>query len=170
MKLKMSQIISDTFLAFKGSIIPFLYSFQTRFNEKLYWKRRFYCQNHKTGILKILYLILLRRTEASMCADTGLGLNTPESPMSRISSPLNLPHRLNGIVIGRNVIIGDNVTIYQHVTIAEADPSKKTIIGDNVMIGAGAVILRNVVIGNNVKIGANAVVLNDIPQGGGSSR
>lgn len=31
------------------------------------------------------------------------------------------------------------------------------------MIGAGAVILGNIVIGDNVKIGANAVVIKDIP-------
>ena len=36
-------------------------------------------------------------------------------------------------------------------------------IGNNCMIGAGAVILGNIVIGDNVKIGANAVVLKDIP-------
>jgi serine O-acetyltransferase len=38
-------------------------------------------------------------------------------------------------------------------------------IGDNVIIGAGAKILRGVTIGNNVKIGANAVVVEDIPNG-----
>jgi len=86
-----------------------------------------------------------------MCADTGLGLNTAESPMCNIDSPLILPHRLNGIIIGRNVHIGKNVTIYQHVTIAEADPKKHTIIEDNVMIGTGAVIIRNVIIGRNHK-------------------
>ncbi len=36
-------------------------------------------------------------------------------------------------------------------------------VGDNVMIGAGAVILGNIKIGNNVQIGANAVVTHDIP-------
>ena len=36
------------------------------------------------------------------------------------------------------------------------------IIGNNVLIGAGAKILRGKV-GNNVKIGANAVVVKDIP-------
>lgn len=36
-------------------------------------------------------------------------------------------------------------------------------IGDNCMIGAGAVILGNIRIGNNVRIGANAVVTHDIP-------
>lgn len=54
-------------------------------------------------------------------------------------------------------------TIFQHVTIAESNKEKNTIIGENVSIGAGAVILNNPRIGNNVKIGANAVVLADVP-------
>ena len=37
------------------------------------------------------------------------------------------------------------------------------VIGDNVMIGAGAVIIGDISIGNNVRISANAVVLSDIP-------
>lgn len=61
--------------------------------------------------------------------------------------------------------IGDNVTIFQHVTIAESDKNKITIIEDNVMIGAGAVILNNAHIGKGAKIGANAVVLTDVPAG-----
>lgn len=65
-------------------------------------------------------------------------------------------------------VIGSNCKIFQSVTIG----SKWTngfctgdapYIGDNVMIGAGAVILGNITIGNNVIIGANAVVLRDIP-------
>ena len=37
------------------------------------------------------------------------------------------------------------------------------VIGDNVLIGAGAKVLSGVKIGDNVKIGANAVVIEDIP-------
>lgn len=37
------------------------------------------------------------------------------------------------------------------------------VIGNNVHIGAGAVLLGDISIGNNVFIGANAVVLEDIP-------
>lgn len=143
-----------------------IHNFQSCFNERLYWKRRIYCQNHGSSFLKYLYLILLRRMENRQCADTGLGLNTSGSPMCIIESPLKLPHRLNGIIIGRNVHIGKNVTIYQNVTIAEADPSRQTIIGDNVIIGAGACIIRNIIVGDNAKIGANAVIINDIPSGG----
>ena len=36
-------------------------------------------------------------------------------------------------------------------------------IGDNVYIGVGAKVLGNIRIGNNVKIGANAVVIKDVP-------
>ena len=36
-------------------------------------------------------------------------------------------------------------------------------IGDNVIIGAGARIFGGVIIGNNVSIGANAVVVHDVP-------
>lgn len=145
-----------------------LYNFQTKFNEKSYWKKREYCQNHN-NLISHLFLINLRRIENTQCANTGLGLGIPGKPMCRIDGKLNLPHRLNGITIARNVVIGKNVTIHQHVTIAEDDSTKETIIEDNVVIGAGAVILNNVHIGKGAKIGANAVVTKNIP-GGGVSR
>lgn len=37
------------------------------------------------------------------------------------------------------------------------------VIGDNVTIGAGAIILGGVRIGNNVNIGAGAIVVDDVP-------
>ncbi|HZF70599.1 acyltransferase [Sulfuricurvum sp.] len=42
---------------------------------------------------------------------------------------------------------------------------QKTIIGDNVFLGANAVILPGVTIGDNVIIGAGSVVTKDIPNG-----
>ena len=51
----------------------------------------------------------------------------------------------------------------QQVTIAGGSETAKVIIGDNVMIGAGAKIIGPCRIGNNVKIGANAVVAKDVP-------
>jgi serine O-acetyltransferase len=70
------------------------------------------------------------------------------------------------VVIGPKVVIGDNVTIHQNVTLGAKSNGESYVsptIGNNVMIGAGAVILGNVNIGNNVWIGANAVVLSDVP-------
>ena len=74
------------------------------------------------------------------------------------------PHAGSGVVIHRNSIIGENCTILQNVTIGGKKGSERVpIIGNNVMIGAGAVVLGEVKIGDNVNIGANSVVTKDIP-------
>ena len=59
--------------------------------------------------------------------------------------------------------IGKNLHVFQNVTIGSRNTPATPIIGDNVTIGAGAVVLGDIKIGNNVKIGANAVVVDDIP-------
>ena len=66
-----------------------------------------------------------------------------------------------GVVMHKNTVIGKNCCIRQHVTIAGGRGAP--IIGDNVEINAGAVIVGPVHIGNYVRIGANAVVIQDIP-------
>ena len=113
------------------------------------------------GIL-IFVLILVRRIESKKCSSTGPG---PAGDCCVFLDKPHLLHGLNGIVLARNVQIGKNVTILQHVTIEEADKQKTTIVEDDVLIGAGAVILNNVRIGKGAKIGANAVVTKDVPQG-----
>lgn len=112
------------------------------------------------GVKRKIAVLLCRRIEAKKCSTTGTG---PIGDSCMLKEPLILPHGLSGIIIARNVEIGKHVAIYQHVTIAESDKQKKTIIDDNVIIGAGAVILNNPHIGKGAKIGANAVVLTDIP-------
>lgn len=133
-------------------LMDLIHSFQDRFDYSTYWKRRLYIQNHN-NLLKYLYIIWLRRVENSMNSSTGIGIGSEKSPCCLLLGKLNLPHRLNGIIIARNVIIGKNVTIFHNVTIAECDVSKKTIIEDNVLIGTGAVILNNVRIGKGSKLG-----------------
>ena len=73
-----------------------------------------------------------------------------------------LPHGLHGVYISRFAEIGNGCWIYQNVTIGEVNRLAPKI-GDNCLIGAGAVIIGNVTIGNNVKIGAGAVINTDIP-------
>jgi serine O-acetyltransferase len=67
-----------------------------------------------------------------------------------------------GTVINGSSHIGKNCTILQGVTIGVVN-GKCPIIGDNVYIGAGAIIIGGVTIGNNVKIGAGAIVVDDVP-------
>lgn len=73
-----------------------------------------------------------------------------------------LPHGLHGIYISRFAEIGKDCWIYQNVTIGEVNRSAPKI-GNNCLIGAGAVIVGNITIGNNVKIGAGAVINKSIP-------
>lgn len=76
------------------------------------------------------------------------------------------PHPI-GIVIGQRVKLGKNVTIYQNVTIGSKDTlnyktSKYPIIGDNVIIYPNSIILGGITIGDNAIIGAGSLVLKDV--------
>ena len=68
--------------------------------------------------------------------------------------------------IGPNVKIGKNCTIQPGVVFGNKTekPENSTIqVGDNCYFGLGVKILGSVQIGNNVTIGANAVITKDIP-------
>lgn len=58
--------------------------------------------------------------------------------------------------------IGKNLTIYQQVTIGCSN-GQTPVIGDNCKVYCGAKIIGGIHIGNNVTIGAGAVVVKDIP-------
>lgn len=82
---------------------------------------------------------------------------------AKIGSNLKIPHP-TGIVIGPDAIIGNNCIIAQGVTIGGSfKNTKKQVVGDNTILGAGSKILGNVTIGNNCIIGANAVITKNIP-------
>lgn len=61
--------------------------------------------------------------------------------------------------------IGKHCWINQQVTIGFRGPDGKPTIGDNVRITAGAKVLGDIVVGNDVIVGANAVVVKDVPAG-----
>lgn len=84
-----------------------------------------------------------------------------------IGRRLSIHHHM-GVAVHNNVQIGDDCILRQGVTIGmlvKSDHRAAPIIGHRVDIGAGAKILGNVRIGNDVTIGANAVVVRDVPDG-----
>ena len=75
-----------------------------------------------------------------------------------------------GIVINKNVKIGKNCIIRQNVTIGNGKFYASTnrqypVLGNNVNIGAGAIIIGGITIGNDVTIGAGSIVVKDVPDG-----
>lgn len=77
---------------------------------------------------------------------------------------------VGAVVVGGNTEIGKNCDIRQGVTFGGnmgkmLEGRDQPIVGDNVLIGAGAKILGPVVVGDGALIGANAVVVKDVPDG-----
>ena len=94
-------------------------------------------------------------------------------PGAKIGKNLFIDHGM-GVVIGETSDIGDNVTIYHMATLGGIAPSidsdnqrdvkRHPTVKDNVVVGSGAQILGPVVIGKNSLIGANAVVTKNVPE------
>lgn len=61
--------------------------------------------------------------------------------------------------------IGENCWVNQQVTIGYKGKGKCPVIGDNVTITCGAKVLGDLVLGNNMVVGANAVVTKSFPKG-----
>lgn len=71
-----------------------------------------------------------------------------------------------GVVIGETTEIGENVTIFQGVTLGGTGKQKgkrHPTVGNNVIIGANAIVLGAITIGDNAKIGAASVVTKSVP-------
>lgn len=71
-----------------------------------------------------------------------------------------------GVVIGETAEIGDNVTVFQGVTLGGTGKEKgkrHPTVGNNVVVGAGAIILGAIHIGDNARIGAGSVVTKSVP-------
>lgn len=68
-----------------------------------------------------------------------------------------------GIVINPDAKIGNYCQIHQFLSIGNT-PNGTAVIGDNVWIGPHVSIVGPVKIGDNVKIGAGTVVIRDVPK------
>lgn len=112
------------------------------------------------GLVRRIYSFIY--TRYSLHHNAGIPVET------QISECPVFPHGIDGVFISKGAKIGRNCTIFHQVTIGSntLKGSKHTgtpVIGDNVLIGAGAKIIGGIHVGNNVCIGANCVVSDDIP-------
>ena len=79
---------------------------------------------------------------------------------TRIGKGLLIAHPYSTVLNAES--IGDNFSCIHCTTLGKKD-GKRPIIGDNVTIGCHACIIGGVHIGNNVIIGAGSVVVKDVP-------
>ena len=72
-----------------------------------------------------------------------------------------------GLVIGETTIVGDNCVLFHNVTLGGTGKHKgkrHPTLGNNVLVGTGAILLGPITVGDNVKIGANSFVfMKDVP-------
>lgn len=86
-------------------------------------------------------------------------------PGASIGKGVFIDHGM-GVVIGETAIVGDYSLIYQGVTLGgtgKESGKRHPSLGGNVVVGAGAKVLGNINISENVRIGAGSVVLRDVP-------
>jgi serine O-acetyltransferase len=71
----------------------------------------------------------------------------------------------HGIVIGQGARVGRRCRLYQQVTLGGDRQGAYPVLGDDVVVYAGAKVLGGVTLGDGAVVGANAVVLDDVPAG-----
>ena len=110
-----------------------------------------YCRRH---------FLLARMVSQTGRRRTGIEIH----PGAQLGPGLFIDHGM-GIVIGETAEIGANCTIYHQVTLGGTgkDTGKRhPTIGDNVLIGANAVVIEGCRVGHDAVVAAGAVVVADV--------
>ncbi len=84
------------------------------------------------------------------------------APHADLGPGLCLMHSV-GIVVGTGVVAGRNLRLYHGVTLGDGGQPGHPRLGDDVTIGAGAAVLGGITVGDRVIVGAQAVVTRDVP-------
>lgn len=143
---------------FKSFFVPSIWKFEKKMRILEYYNN---CRKDMLG--KIIYQmkkIFFERYSLK------LGFSIP---INVFGPGLCIAH-IGTLVVNENVKIGANARVHVGVNIGNYSqfdkdwkPDNTPIIGDNVYIGPGAKLFGKIKIGNNVAIGANAVVTKDVP-------
>jgi serine acetyltransferase len=116
----------------------------------------------KGGIFRVVALLYHKRNRKKFPCEI--------YPHVKIEGKIFIPHSI-GIIVGKTAVIGKGTLIFPNVVIGAAySPYRKNeigrrhaIIGKNCIIGANSTILGAITIGDNVIIGAGSIVTRDVP-------
>lgn len=114
----------------------------------------------RPALLRKLFSLLYRVLYKLVQIVTGI-----ELPCEVVLGPHFVIDHFGGIVISGYARFGAHCRIRNGVVVGLKNPHKPCAprMGDHVDIGAGAKVLGDITIGNNVSIGANAVVTRSVP-------
>jgi serine O-acetyltransferase len=127
------------------------------------WKASMWCHQHG-----------LRRPARVLKSVIFLVFGSLLEPEVRLEGHVNFAHRGLGVVIHGTTVLGDWVQIWQYATIASSNDKDASMdtgvrVGRGVVIGAHAMIIcphrRTLTIGEEAVIGAGAIVVDDVPAG-----
>jgi serine O-acetyltransferase len=85
-------------------------------------------------------------------------------PGARIGQGVFIDHGM-GVVIGETAVVGNRCLLYQGVTLGgtgKQSGQRHPVLGENVVVGAGAKVLGGISVGANTRIGAGSVLLRDV--------
>ncbi|MCD8003153.1 MAG: poly-gamma-glutamate biosynthesis protein [Clostridia bacterium] len=133
----------------------------------MYWNWRYvkllrYCEYHRNcGTPLHYFLFAINRIKKNRLG-MKIGVDIGENHVGR---GLLIYHNGSIVVNGIDLKIGENLKLHGANCIGNNGKNfDSPIIGDNVELGVGAIIIGGVTIGNNVVIAANATVINDCKQ------
>jgi serine O-acetyltransferase len=103
-------------------------------------------------LYKLLFLFIQILTGVELPCETKIGRR------------FKIEH-FGGIIVSGDAVFGDDVLIRNGVTVGLRSTGRRgsPFIGNRVDIGAGAKLLGGITVGDDVVIGANAVVIEDVP-------
>ena len=148
------------FLRSLSEELIFLIRLMQRFNQNI---ERYKDSKFLRKINSLLVFLLHKRIFRKFACDI-----TPSCKLGNV-----IFRHPTGIVIGGGAVLADGVIIHQNVTFGALrfDEKEKRgipcqqIVGQDTIIGCGAKVLGDITIGKNCIIGANAVVTKDVPDG-----
>lgn len=115
----------------------------------------------KHNIFARFAYVIVKLIQVHLANKSGIEINA----VTPIGKGLRIAH-VGNIIIAGGVKIGENCTIHQCVTIGRTFSGSKAgcpIIGNNVIIFPGAIIVGNIMVGDNSVIGANSLVIDNVP-------
>jgi serine O-acetyltransferase len=142
-----------------------LRTYEGRWHEQGFWALVVYRFGRwrygiKPRILRLPFSLLYKIFYK--CVQVATGIELPCE--AKLGDRFRIDH-FGGIVISGYAVFGDDCVVRNGVTVGLKNVNEPMAprIGNRVNIGAGAKILGGITVGDNVDIGANAVVIKDVP-------